>query len=75
MSEAIQVARVCSSPPSPAARSRQATLGRKPHPVTYKFNGTAILESGPNKGNVDKFTASDTKPNNPLFLTIRFRLK
>jgi hypothetical protein len=55
--------------------SRRTTLGPKPSPVTYKFNGTAIVESGPNKGHVDKFTASDTEPNNPLFLTVCFKLQ
>jgi hypothetical protein len=58
--------------------SRQTRLGQpnKPAPpVTYKFNGTAMVESGPNKGHVDKFTASDTEPNNPLILTVRFTLK
>jgi hypothetical protein len=55
--------------------SRQTTLGLKPHPVTYKFNGTATVESGPNTGHVDRFTASDTEPNNPIVLTVRFTLK
>jgi hypothetical protein len=45
-------------------------------PVTYKFTGTAIVESGPNKGQVDKFTASYAGPYKPSpFLTVRFTLK
>jgi hypothetical protein len=50
-------------------------VNKPPPPVTYKFTGTAIVESGPNKGQVEKFTASDKGPNNPLFLTVHFTLK
>jgi hypothetical protein len=52
--------------------SRRYTLG---HPVTYQFNGTATVESGANQGHVDKFTASDTEPDSPIDLTVRFTLK
>jgi hypothetical protein len=55
--------------------SRQTTLGPKASPVTWKFNGTAIVESGPNKGHVDKFTASDTEPYKGAVMTVRFTLK
>jgi hypothetical protein len=56
--------------------SNQSTLSPKPrYPVTYNFNGTAIVESGPNQGHVYKFTASDTEPNDPLIFKAHFTLK
>jgi hypothetical protein len=55
--------------------TREAFLRVQPHTATFSLKGTATVQSGPNQGHVEKFTASASAPVATQFVTYRFTLK